>query len=668
MKVTPDSRHVVAYDVHGSIRVIDDAGAVEREVKASDLRGAVSSGAWAVAVSPDASRVALGTDQGTVAVINTATGVRTNIQSEGDSAPIVRWMGSAAKGLVLVVSKLRATESGAAATYSPDTGKLIARFPGDVSDALPLADDQHIVTSEKDGKLRVWDAQTGTKVAESPALSPTEKLRLTSSAESVANLSVVAMSGGPKPSIVVWDWHAGLDPVRYPVNGFNDVCPIVVNEPAKTVLVWQDKEVRTYSLIDGSLRASLPRQTGMVTDVVISPDGQWITTASADGRVLVWFPGHRQSPTAPTYALLAHRGEATRVSYLPDRKVVMSLGIDGTVQRWELPQVPRFEGHDDSVVHLDLSRDGQRLATASQDGQAFIIDPHDLSTSPVVATVPAGTPLQLVLFDPTEPHRILTLGKFGTVPTLWRWDGDGKPAERLLTYQIPPLPAFVVLVSLAISPDGQTVAGGDSNGAVHLWDAMTGALRTDHLQGTGQPADGVAFDPTGRLLAATESGGIRLWRLGTTEPPTELPHPHATTVAFDPSGQRLASTDGDGTVKIWTWDGKTWTRDGKPDRELVAYGHLSSGPSFSGDGRLLAMGTAGGLVEVWDVRSGVTVLLDRHHSAPVNSVIFLPRDGSRLISASDDTTVAQFSCPACTDPDRVIREAVERAEMNPETP
>ncbi|HSZ30122.1 MAG TPA: hypothetical protein VK784_10260, partial [Pseudonocardiaceae bacterium] len=80
------------------------------------------------------------------------------------------------------------------------------------------------------------------------------------------------------------------------------------------------------------------------------------------------------------------------------------------------------------------------------------------------------------------------------------------------------------------------------------------------------------------------------------------------------------------------------------------------------DGKLLAVGTAEGLVEVRDVQSGRTVMLDSHHGASVNSVAFLPGDPSRLISASDDTTVAQFSCPACTDPDGVIREAVEWAK------
>jgi WD40 repeat protein len=654
MKSTPDSRHVIAYDAHGSIRVIGDNGVVERKAQVPDLRGTVTPGELVAAVNPDASRVALGTDQGTVAVIDTATGRHTDIDSEGGLPPIVKWIGSAANGLILVVSK-----SGVATTYSPDTGEQVARFPGVVYDAFPLADEQHIVTSGEDGKLRVWDARTGTKIAESSPLSSNAYVfrRYT---QSVVSLSAVGLSVGAKPSIVVWNWQAGPDPIRYPIDDFNEVRQVVVNEHAQTVIIAQDKEVQTYSLVDGSLLGSLPPQADFVTDAATSPDGQWMITASADGRVLVWSAGDRQSPTAPTYELFAHRGVVTQVSYLRDGTVVMSLGVDGTVRRWELPQMARFEQHDSWVVHMDLSRDGSLLATAGRDGHAFIIDPHDLSKPPV-ATVSAGTQLRVVLLDPTEPHRILTLERSARVPTLWSWGGDGK-SERLQKYEIPPLPTFGSLASIAISPDGKTVAGGDNRGTVHLWDARTGARRTDReFPGTGQSADSVAFDPTGQLLAATDSGGVRLWRWGTAEPPALLPHPNASNVDFDPSGEHLVSAAGDGTVNVWT-------RDGKLDHRLVAYGYLSSSPAFSGDGGLLAVGTAGGLVEVWDVHSGVTVMLDRHHSASVNSVIFLPGDRSRLISASDDTTVAQFSCPACTDPDRVIREAVEWARTNPYAP
>ncbi|HKR48181.1 MAG TPA: hypothetical protein VJT72_01150 [Pseudonocardiaceae bacterium] len=655
MTSTPDSRYVVAYDAHGSIRVIGADGTVERTV---DLRGTVT----AAAVSPDASRVALGTDQGTMAVIDIATGGHTEVESEGGPPSVIEWIGPAANGLVLVISR-----SGIATTHRVDTGARVTRFEGVVRDAVPLADGKYIATSGTDKKLRVWDTQTGTSIAESSTLDPAA-YELKRYSQSVVSLSVIGLSAGAKPSIVVWNWQAGPDYVRYSVNDINSVEQVVVNEQAQTVMIAQDKEVRTYSLNDGSLRGALPQQADSVLDVVTSPDGRWMTTAGADGRVLVWFPGPRQFPAAPTYELLAHQGEVTRVSYLQDGKVLLSLGRDGTVRRWELPQVSRFDRNDDWVSHLDLSHDGSLLATASQNGTAFIIDAHDLSKPPV-ATVSVDTPLRVVLFDPTESHRIFTIGRSSEAPTLMSWSDDGK-SEPLQQYEKPPVRAFWSLVSLAISPDGGMVAGGDTRGGIHLWDTKTGALRTDRKFNTGelrgdrefpsteQPADSVVFGPTGRLFAATDSEGVRLWRLDTAEPPALLSHPHATHVTFDPSGRYLASTAEDGTVRVWT-------RDGRPVRGLAAHGHVSSSPSFSADGGLLAAGTTEGTVEVWDVSSGVTVMLDRHHSASVNNVAFPPDDRSSLISASDDTTVCRFNCAACSDPDQVIRKTVEWLKTNP---
>lgn len=275
----------------------------------------------AAAVAPDA-----WTDRGTVAVVDIATGRDIDITSEGGATPtVVRWIGSAANGVVLVVSP-----SGVATTYSPETGGQVARFPGAVYDALPLSDEKHIVTSGKDGKLRVWDARTGTKTAESSTLNVQVLRRYAQ--------SVVSMSVDANPSIVVWNWRSGPDAVvRYPVANLKGVRQLVVNEHAEIVITSQDKKVRTYSLVDGSVPRSLPSRAGLVNNVATSPDGQWITTAGADGRVLVWFLGNEQSPTDPTYEFFGHRGEVTHVSYLGEGTVVMSLGIDGTVRRWDLP-------------------------------------------------------------------------------------------------------------------------------------------------------------------------------------------------------------------------------------------------------------------------------------------------------------------------------------------
>lgn len=651
MKSTPDSRHVVAYDARGNTWTISDNGTV-REAKPVGLRGPISSVARVSAVSPDASRIVLGTEQGAVVVINTTTGHHIGIASEGRLPRAVEWLGPAANGLVLVVSS-----SGVATTHNADTGQQLARIP-EVNDAVSVADQRHVVTAGKDSKLRVWDAYTGAMIAESATLDPpaNELKRYT---QSVVSLSVVGLSVGAKPSLVVWDWQAGLNPVRHYIDDLKDVQQVVVNERSQTAVIGRDKTVRTYSLVDGAALASLPPQADFITDVASSPDGEWITTADANGRVLVWSVHNRQSPTDPTYQLLAHSGQVAQVSYLGDGQTVVSLGVDGTVRRWDLPHIPRFARHQDWVVHTSLSGDGSLLATASQDGDVYVIDPRDLSKPPV-ARVPVGAPLRAVVYDPTDPHRILTLGRSVRVPLQWSWSMGHDP-ERGQPFERPRLPTLGSLVSIAISPDGKLVAAGDDHGTVHLWDTKTGRLHpAPRFVGTGQPAHSIAFSPDGQFFAATDAGGVRLWKLGTDQPPKSLQHPHASSVTFDASSQRLASIAGDGKVRLWTPDGKS---DGQP---LVAHDRMSSSPSFSQDGTHLAVGTATGLVEVWNIHSRMTVMLDRHHSGAVNSVAFLPGDVSRLISASDDTTVAQFSCPACIDRDGVIRAAVRSVEIDRE--
>jgi WD40 repeat protein len=291
---------------------------------------------------------------------------------------------------------------------------------------------------------------------------------------------------------------------------------------------------------------------------------------------------------------------------------------------------------------MDLSRDGSLLATAGADSRVFVSFPDRSGKETVVATMSIGWPVVGVRFDPIEPHHVLILKKYGTAPELWSWGSDGK-TKLLRTYEKPPLLGNDYLTSLAISPDGTTVACGDTRGTIHLWDARTGEPRAHREFRSAAQAPDITFDPSGQLLAATGQDEVLLWELGTSsKQPTRLPHSNATKVAFDPSGQHLVSTAEDRTVKVRT-------RDGKLDRVLVAHGNLSSEPSFSKDSGLFAAGTTDGLVEIWDVQSGVTVMVDRHHGDSVNSVVFLPSDRSRLISGSDDKTVAQFGCRACSD-------------------
>ncbi len=653
---TLDQQHGVAYDDQGGIRVISGDGKL-KEAKAVGLAGTVDK----PAPSPSGAHVALATDRGSAGVIDVRTGTQVNLMTDGSPASAVSWIESPPDDLILVV-----TSSGRADTYSAKTGQPVAHFPDPVYQALPTADGQ-VVTSEQasqqDSRLRVWNARTAEKMAESSPLSSQVRHLQRYRNEVVG---VVGSTTDREIYIIRWDWKARLEPRKSPPFSSNNIAQVVVDKAARAVALALDKLALTYSLDDdGSLKLKriLPVQPDWVRGVAVDPHGLWIATAGADGRVLVWSAKDTGSeieiPNRATYEFIAHRSGIRSVSYLHDGKALISLGFDGAVRLWDVPQVQRFDLHNNWVRDLDISisADERWLATASYDGDVRILDPADVSKGPV-ARVPVGAHVTSVRFDPTDPHRIITLASRSKQPQRWVWD-SGRGAERLLEFNAPSrLGPLDSLVSLDISRDGTMVAAGDSRGNVYLWNAHTGKLLGDPalgnavLTGSGQGAFGIAFDPSGRMLAATSSDGVRLKKLDTEEKPTLLPLPDATRVAFDPHGKRIISGARGGTLRVWTSDGQLLHK-----HKLVAHGSTLSRLSFSGDGDLVAMGTNEGLIEVWNVDSGRRVMLTRQHGDSVNDVLFLPGSRSRLVSASDDSTVAVSRCDACEDPDAVVRDA-----------
>jgi WD40 repeat protein len=234
---------------------------------------------------------------------------------------------------------------------------------------------------------------------------------------------------------------------------------------------------------------------------------------------------------------------------------------DGTIKLWDtdtrkLRQTLGSSLFATRVDTLAFSPDGQILASVNFD---LTISLWDLNTGKVRSTL-KGHGWQVYSIAFSADGQILVSGGFDGAVKIWNW----RTEELLHTLNRPsPSDWFRSLVSwfdysvgwiysVAISPDGQTVASGGYEQPVTLWDTGTGRRLRILTEHSGRVYS-VAFSPNGKILASGgEDSTVRIWNYRTGELLHTLKHlGPVRCVTFSPDGQTLVSGSEDRTVKVW---------------------------------------------------------------------------------------------------------------------
>ncbi len=200
---------------------------------------------------------------------------------------------------------------------------------------------------------------------------------------------------------------------------------------------------------------------------------------------------------------------------------------------------------------------------------------------------------------------------------------------------------FASVNSVAISPDGEILAGASDDKTIRLWHLNTGQ-EICILSGHIRCVKSVAFSWDGKILASgSDDRTIKLWDLKTKqEIHTFSGHSNAVkSVAFSQCGNFLASGSWDKTIKLWDLH--------KLEALCTMTGHKLQVTSvaFSPNGKLLASGSCDRTVCLWDLNSNSSPELLPQlchkftgHDWSVFAVAFSP-NGSILATASDDNTI-----------------------------
>ncbi|WP_308301771.1 DUF4062 domain-containing protein [Frankia umida] len=256
------------------------------------------------------------------------------------------------------------------------------------------------------------------------------------------------------------------------------------NGAARVIQVSDRTEIRDF---DG--------QAGGIRGCAFSPDGRLLATTGNDGTTRLW----EIRTGEERLRLRGHTGWVRNCAFSPDGVLLAACGHDRTTRLWQVTDgvlVAVLAGHQNTVHCCDFSPDGTVLATCSEDRTTRLWNVSDgTERAQLIGHTDAVT---ACAFSP-DGSLLATTSDDMTV-RLWRV-GTGEVSHVLTGHTH-------WVETCAFSPDGTVLATAGSDGVIRLWNVTTGTCHCA-LRVTG-PLVGVAWHPTGALLAAAGGAGIHL--------------------------------------------------------------------------------------------------------------------------------------------------------------
>ena len=240
-----------------------------------------------------------------------------------------------------------------------------------------------------------------------------------------------------------------------------------------------------------------------------------------------------------------------------------------------------------------FSPDGRRFLLFHDDGQALL---YDLETGSVARRLVLPAHTSQILFRPDGAQVVAVTGH-----------GQSQFACQFVEVETGRVVRSIALPSsaggVALSPDGSILATPCNDKSIYLWDVATGIQR-GVLKGHTNIAISGGFDPSGTLLASNGwEGRLRLWE------------PQLGRLVLTLTGNQGTQIGPEGQIAVLVPTGQGWDLlrvAPAPEYRTLAHAFDEPDPAkvpnywkpaVHPEGRLLAVGTDGGLV-LWDLDRG----------------------------------------------------------------
>jgi WD40 repeat protein len=535
-------------------------------------------------------------------------------------------------------------------------------------------------------------------------------------------------------------WRKGSQQVREYKGSEAEVNSIAFSQDGKTILAGStDGHARLYNVNDSNAIKSFP--SGILA-VSLSRDGKRVLTGSSDNYIYLW---NSNGSLIDTFRYNEGRGlfyGVTSMSFSPDGKMFAAGLSNNDAVVWQLDQKSKrpltISTHGNNISSLAFSADGSKLAIGSAPGiitLCYLDGPPSASLNDTKTKVRNGLDFQIYGADDIrsiafveDGTKILTAStdhmvrltdlngnlvkmlKGHTGPVLYAQFSGKKiiscsadATVRLWT--IPEIEDHKMdffdydhpIISAALSPDGNLMLTGSSNGFAELWDVKTGKIRMTLTAAPESYYDygdvkcfisSVSFSPDGtKILTTNCRGAAYLWPIsGNTgyALPGQI-YDKVATAVFSPDGKKILTISLTKEIKVWSVsdlsnpsltynndksigvlsavfgpnsdeilaaydDGiaRLWTTEAKP-RKLAEFKSDRTSKMFcvaiSPDGKRIITGSEDRKARVWDRDGNLKKTLVGHNGIVTSVAIASATDTVRIVTGSDDGSVMLWELP-----------------------
>jgi WD40 repeat protein len=270
---SPDGRLVASGSLGGNVTVWDAA------TGATVMTFPGQKQVFDVVFSPDGEHLATAVWDGTARVWNLKTGKQVHILKLDKKSLWSDRLAYSPDGKRLAVAHATGTtvygvDTGAPAWVTEKTGMWVCGVAS-------RPDGRELVTARQDGRVEVWDAETG------------------------RSQRFFKMKG--RVTTVLW------------------------TKDGKHLVTTEGNAVKVRDAVSGEEQLSFLGHNGAVNGMAFNPDETRLATASDDGLVKVWEAKTGQE----VLTLKGHTGSVFGVTFSPDGRRIASSGADGTVKIWD---------------------------------------------------------------------------------------------------------------------------------------------------------------------------------------------------------------------------------------------------------------------------------------------------------------------------------------------